>query len=317
MNEIRVLVTSAGTASAINVIKALRLQRELPIRILAVDADATAPGLYLADDHAAIPKSSDSDYIPELLRLCASHGILALYPIYSKEIEVVAENIQHFIDRDIRLLVSKAEIVRLCNDKRRVYNVVAKLGIHIPRLISDDNIPVFPIFAKPNTASGAQDAQLIEVEADWAYMRRKYPDFLYQEFISGPEYTVDVLCDNQSHLVVASPRLRLATKAGQSVKGKTVHEPRLVNLCATLCKSIGIVGPCNVQFIEHGDEFVFIEVNPRYAAGGLMLTVRSGANLPLLALKLMLGKSILPPKVQGGVMMLRYWDEVFIQQEKG
>lgn len=307
-----ILVTSAGTASAINVIKALRLQQDYTVRLLAVDADPTAAGLYIADEHAIVPKCSQANYIPELLQLAEKHQIRALYPIYSQEIEVIAAHASVFIERGIGLLLPKPDVVNLCNDKRRMYELAATLGISTPRMIGESDPLTFPLFAKPNTASGTTGAMRIEDKEDWDYMQSKYPNFIYQEFVQGLEYTIDILCDRQSNLIAGSPRLRLATKSGQSVKGKTVEEPQLVELCAKLCKAVGMVGPCNMQFIQRDDEFVFIELNPRYAAGGLMLTVHAGANLPLLALKLMLGKDITSPVISPDVTMLRFWEEVFL-----
>jgi carbamoyl-phosphate synthase large subunit len=312
---VNVLVTSAGTASAINVIKALRLQQDYAVRILAVDADPTAAGLYLADEHAIVPKCSQADYIPKLLKLSEEHQIRALYPIYSQEIEVVAAHAPRFIERGIGLLLPKPDVVTLCNDKRRMYELATTLGISTPRMIGESDPLIFPLFAKPNTASGTTGARQINDKEDWEYMKSKYPNLLYQEFVQGPEYTIDILCDHKSNLIVGSPRLRLATKSGQSVKGKTVDEPTLVKLCAQLCKAVGIVGPCNIQFIQRDDEFVFIELNPRYAAGGLMLTVHAGANLPVLALKLMLGQAVTPAAIRPGVTMLRFWEEIFVTGE--
>jgi carbamoyl-phosphate synthase large subunit len=309
----RVLVTSAGTASAINVIKALRLWKENPIHILAVDADPMAPGLYLADEHVLVPKCVQTDYIPILLNLCLTHQIQALYPIYSQEIEVVAKSASQFVKQGIGLLVPTPEVVNLCNDKRRMYELASKLGISTPLFLSQEKDPqTFPVFAKPNTASGTTDARKIDDYKEWTYMKSKFPNLIYQEFIAGPEYTVDVLCDRDSNVVVASPRLRLATKAGQSVKGQTVAAPDLVKQCTHLCKKVEMVGPCNLQFIQRDKEFVFIELNPRYAAGGLMLTVHAGANLPGLALKLMLGEAVVSPPIHPDVTMLRYWEEIFM-----
>ncbi len=310
-----VLVTSAGTASAINVIKALRLQQEHAVRLVAVDADETAPGLYLADAREIVPRCSHPDYIPTLLRLCERHRIRALFPIYSAEIAVVADHADQFGRCGIGLLLAKPDTLRLCNDKRRMYGVVAALGISAPRTLDDESGIRFPLFAKPNTASGTEGAGQINDATDWAYFKAKHPDFVFQEFVHGKEYTVDILCDAASHLVVCSPRLRLATKAGQSVKGRTVSEPRLTDLCARICQAIGMVGPCNIQFIQREEEFVFIEMNPRYAAGGLMLTVHAGANTPLLVLRLMLGENVVPPTVRSGITMLRYWEETFIAAE--
>jgi len=306
-----VLVTSAGTASAISVIKALRSQDTHPLRVVAVDADNTAPGLYLADDYAVVPKCTHRDYVSTLVQLCQKHQIRALYPIYSREVEIVAERFAAFQECGVALLLPDQAVIRLCNDKRRMYKLAESLGITIPRpAVAGEHIS-FPVFAKPNFASGSDGAMRINDETDWVYARSRYPDFLYQEFVDGIEYTVDGLCDRQSNLLVGAPRVRLAVKAGQSIKGKTVVEPDLVAASRLLSKAVGMVGPCNVQFIKRRDEVIFVEMNPRWAAGGLMLTVAAGANLPLLALQLMLGEEVIVPPIRAGVVMLRYWEEIF------
>lgn len=312
-----VLITSAGTASAVSVLRALRMQQEEPLGLVAVDADPTAPGLYLADHHHVIPKCAHPDYLPTLLRLCEEHRIRALFPIYSREIEVIAENAALFTERGIGLLVPPPDVVRLCNDKRRMYALVEALDIPTPRLIVEDRPETYPLFAKPNAASGSTGALRIDDARDWDYARAKFPDFLFQEFVEGPEHTIDGLCDRQSRLIVGSARVRLATKAGQCVKGRTVDAPDLLALCARICRAVGLVGPCNLQFIQRGDEHVFIELNPRYAAGGLMLTVHAGANLPLLALRLMRGQETAIPRVRPGVTMVRYYEEIILEEEAG
>ena len=67
--------------------------------------------------------------------------------------------------------------------------------------------------------------------------------------------------------------------------------------------------------MERKNKYYFIEINPRYAAGGLMLTVKAGANLPFLALKMMKGISINKKDLihKEGVMMTRYWEEIIIE----
>ena len=60
---------------------------------------------------------------------------------------------------------------------------------------------------------------------------------IYQEFIDGIEYTVDVLCDKQSNVLLSAPRKRLSTKSGQSVKGVTVNNYFLNEYVEKICKS--------------------------------------------------------------------------------
>ena len=53
-----------------------------------------------------------------------------------------------------------------------------------------------------------------------------------------------------------------------------------------------IIGPGNIQCILNKKRCYFIEINTRFAAGGLPLTVASGVNIPLICIKLMLGHKI-------------------------
>jgi carbamoyl-phosphate synthase large subunit len=313
---LRVLVTSAGTASAISVIRALRAQREIEVSILAVDTDPTAPGLYLADRRELVPPASNPDYVPALQALCQAYDVRALYPIYSREIELLTQHADGFCARGVRLLLPRAETVRRCNDKRAMYRLVSGLGISVPGEAGPGTGVPYPWFGKPNSGSGTSGTCVVRDSEDEAYFTATAPGLLWQEMVEGPEYTVDILCDQSHQAVVASPRLRLATRAGQSVKGRTVDDPELVARCGTICRAVEMVGPCNLQFIRRGRDFIFIEANPRYAAGGLMLTVAAGGNIPFLALQLMLNQGTPSPvSVRSGVTMLRYYEEIILQPE--
>ena len=160
-NKVKALVTSAGTASSINVIKALKCQREYEIEIIAVDADRTAPGLYLADEYTVVPKCLDYSYVPRLIQLCKHYQIKVLYPIYSQEIEIIAENISYFKDVGVCVLLPNASVVSLCNDKLKMYELVTQLGISVPQAFTDSEVS-FPLFAKPNKGSGSNNAIYVE-----------------------------------------------------------------------------------------------------------------------------------------------------------
>ena len=311
--EISILVTSAGTASATSVIRALKLQKQHKLHIVAVDADRSAAGLYLADEYTIIPPSSSPAYMPALLDLCRAKNIKAVFPIHSSEIEIVAKNAALLQKEGVATLLSDSETITLCNDKKRMYAEAEKLGLTYPRVYAAGEIKTFPVFMKPNTGSGTHHVAKIGDQEALEFYRRRNPDALFQECVDGAEYTVDCLCDRESNLVVASPRSRLSVKAGQTVKGLTESLPELEEICRKVCNAIHFRGPCNLQFIRKADRNYFIELNPRYAAGGLMLTVEAGANTPLLALELMLGLPVAKPVVKSGVLMVRYWQELFLE----
>lgn len=313
---IHVLVTSAGTASAINVIKALRLQREFELRIYAVDYDYTAPGLYLADKFELIPKSDSQNYIPAIIDFCSRMNISIIFPIHSCEIEVFAENQLAFEREGIQLFIPSITAIRKCNDKKLMCDLVRKIGILTPACYDlDDNLCKFPMIAKPNNRSGSRDQFKIKDPIDLAYVRQKYKEHLIQEWIDGTEITVDCLFGPESTLIVASPRLRIQVKAGQCVKGMTIRHDKIVELCLAIAKRINYSGPANLQFIINNNQPYFIEINPRFAAGGLMLTVNAGANIPWMILSWLINKNFGSYyEIQEGMIMLRYYEEVYLDK---
>jgi carbamoyl-phosphate synthase large subunit len=312
-NPITVLITSAGTASAINVIKALRRQSELPLRLLACDMDPSAAGLRLADEHHISPPASHPDYWPSILNLCDSLHVDALFPIHSSEIEFVAERAAELASHGVKTLLPEAKIIRLCNDKKLAVKAAMEAGIPVPASVSNAASTSFPLFTKPQTGSGSKNARRIDGPAELNFALRKDPDLIVQEYVEGVEVTVDALCDASGDLIVASPRERTEVKAGQSVKGITLDAPPLVEMTRRIVRAFGLIGPCNLQFILRDKEPVFIELNPRFAAGGLMLTVEAGANIPLIALKLIVGVNICQSETQAekGIRMTRYSEEIF------
>ncbi|WP_406656588.1 ATP-grasp domain-containing protein [Methanolobus sp. ZRKC2] len=316
MDEIIVLVTSAGVSSAINIIKSLKLQNEFKISIIATDLDELAPGLHLADhSYISPPISKTEEYLNFIYEICEKHNVSVLYPCYSKELAIISRAKDDFNRLGVKVLLSSPDVIDLCNDKMSASMKVEELGIPVPKIILNPNKFNLPLFSKPLEGSSSEGATYVDNYLKLHYLLNSTEKRIYQEYVSGDEYTIDVLCSNDSDVLFSGPRKRISTKSGQSVKGITINNDRLDDYVNSICKSFGVVGVCNIQFIEREEEFYFIEINPRYAAGGLMLTVKAGANLPLAALKLMLGFNIDKSELvhKPNIAMTRYWEEIIVE----
>lgn len=316
--SIRVLVTSIGTGSGVNVLKALRRQQDVPVELIGTDVDPSAAGLRLADRFYLTPRASSPDFIPEILKIAQKEKPLCLLPTFSGEIEIFAENQALLRSHEVLTLLPSAESVLLCNDKKRFGEFAAQIGVRVPRsyFILHPQGPFhfnFPVFVKPVVGSGNASSMKVDSAEELQRVLERDPFLLVQEYIVGTEVTVDVFTNSRFEAVAISPRLRLSVKGGQSVKGKTVPRQTYEKTIKKLCRVLRLVGTSNFQFMITDSELVLIEINPRYAAGGLMLTVEAGINTPLLVLKEILGMDINPGmcEAKSGVMMSKYWEEVF------
>lgn len=321
MNKVNVLVTSAGGASAINVMQALRSQNEIPVRLIGVDMNATAAGLHLADASYTVPKATESAFIPEVLKICKQEAVDVVVPILSVEMPVFAKRVDEFTCRGIDMLISRPEVIETCNDKWLTYSFFTETGVPTPQTWQPNQFPQkdklpFPIIIKPNVGSGTRHTYRVENFEQVKALLPLVPSPILQEFIEGQEYTIDLLADRQSNLLAAIPRERVRTSGGKSVVAKTITDPEMLGWVKKIIKQIGLVGAANIQCFRNGNSLLFTEINARFAAGGLLLAVAAGVNTPLLFLKLALGESVKPVyEYSTNFVMSRFLTQLFLKRD--
>ena len=317
--KVNVLVTSAGSAPAVSVIKALRQQKELDIALTAIDMDALSAGFYLADKYYRVNSSSDPDFLKELKGLCEKEDISFIIPIIDEELPVFARQKNRL--EKMKVLVNDLSVIELAQDKWRAYEFCRDKGIKCPltaKMGIDSSIDIdfnSPGILKPLRGRGSQGLFFINHKKELDNLSANMKEYIWQEKIEGKEYTVDILASLDGKILQAIPRQRIMVKSGQIYKGKTVKNPELMELASNIAEKFGINGPCNIQFIEKDNEFYLIEVNPKFAAG-LPLTVNAGINIPLLLIKMHIGTELSTDELEfkDNFYMLRYWEEVYFQK---
>ena len=153
---------------------------------------------------------------------------------------------------------------------------------------------------------------MIENKLELELVMRKFENMIFQEYLPGTEYTVDVLSDLTEKPIMAIPRIRIDTKAGISVKGKIVRNSMIENLCINTAETLGIRGPSCIQLKgSKNGKLKIIEINARFG-GGTIFTTLAGANFPAMLLELLSNNSLIIPKVSE-ITVLRYFEEIVIR----
>jgi len=316
---IKVLITAAGSTNGVNVISALRQQKEIPLYLVGADMDPLAAGMYLADAHYVVPKASSPDYIPRLIAICKKEGIEIVLPTYSAELPFLAAMKERLALAGLRLALSSREVYEITEDKRKTSEYFKRWNIPSPRLYEKREVREgrvrFPVVIKPNGASGSKDVVFARSPEDLHFFIARIKDSVVQDVAEGKEYTIDGVSDLHGKMIVASPRLRLEVRGGLAVKSITVKNDAMVRFTKKIVEGFGMVGPFNVQCFKKGTKLQFIEVNNRFPSGGLPLTVAAGCNIPLIVVKLLLGRKIPPARIKTGIMMTRYWDSVVLTKK--
>lgn len=299
----KILFTSVGRR--VELIQAFRKAAdELKIEVTIIGADIAedAPALYFCDKTQLVCRIKDSRYIPQLLEICESEKVDCLIPTIDTDLLLLAENKKCFEAIGTKVLVSEVDKVKLCRDKNYTAGYFVSLGLKSPLPVSSvekykqalmSGEVSFPAFIKPKNGSSSIDAYKVDNIDNLKLYAEKIEDYIIQPFISGREYTIDILCDYEGNPVYITPRERLAVRSGEVLKTKIAQDDTMI---AEMLKLIADYKPCGqitVQLIQDentGDNY-YIEINPRFG-GGAPLSMKAGADSAKAILKMLNGEKL-------------------------
>ena len=316
-----ILLTSVGRR--VELLKAFResmSRSNITGKIITTDLKRNAPAAFLADTAELVPRIDEPDYIDRLLDICDRHQIDLLIPLIDTELTLLSLHEQQFRDRGVTVLISSPLVNDICFSKKKTGLFFHTIGLKTPKIYQLDEVEDrnFPVLIKPDRGSASVGVYQIQNRTELNFFANYVKDSIIQEFISGEEYTIDILVNFQGKAISIVPRLRLETRAGETSKGTTVKNSALIAAAKYIVESLpGAIGCITVQcFLQPDGEIIFIEINPRFG-GGYPLAYRAGADFPLWLFQLCAGES---PQVQidgweDGLSMLRYDDAIFVKAE--
>jgi len=266
----------------------------LPGSIIVADVNPLSPAVHVADRAYRVPMADAPDYVDELVGICATEQVRLVVPTIDDELPRLGAASEVFAAIGTLVACSASSTTRLCNDKYETCRTLRGAGVPaaaswLPGALPEDLTP--PLFIKPREGRGAVGAYAIRTFEELAFFQQYVTSPVLQEYLDGPEYTIDVLCDFGGTPLSIVPRERVVIRAGVTDRGRTVNDPRLIALAQQACAVIPFRGPLNIQCRMRAGEPVIFEINPRFS-GGIPLTIQAGADFPQLLLKLALGRRV-------------------------
>lgn len=317
--EINILITSVSRKVwLVDAFKNALKQEGINGKVISADTNALSAGLYVSNRHYLVPSSSDQNFIPTILGICKKENIKLLIPTRDGELLSFAKNKEKFEQQGTCIMISNPEIIKMCNDKYRFYQFLTKNNIPTPKTYLSKQIDFslvhYPLLVKSRYGSGSRSVFKVKNEEELRFFINYVLNPVIQEFANGKEYTIDLLTDFNGKVLTLVPRERIETFCGESYKGKTIKDTKMIECAKNLAEKLGTIGHITVQCIKNDVGIKFIEVNPRFG-GGAILGVKSGANTPLLILRLINGKRLEPRigEFKENLIMLRYTKDLFIQ----
>jgi carbamoyl-phosphate synthase large subunit len=279
MGKLRVLVTSAGTSTAIGLIKSLQQSSDVEIFTADINDFVMLPlGAFEVAQHCVVPLATDADnYIAAISAAVALYKIDFVFPIHDEEIRVIS---QARSNGSIAVGAPNlsSEMVLACTDKLNMGRRCLENGIESPATFNAQQFseaPFYPVFVKPRYGVGSRGASVIEQEEQVARLDSEI-DFVFQEVCERPEVTVDVLSTEFGHVAVS--RERLEVKAGVSTKARVWYSPELAEIAGKIAAAFSLVGLFCFQVMKRDGRWFVTDINPR-CGGATAMTVAAGINL--------------------------------------
>jgi len=309
---ITIMRSGAGCLSAAALINELKNQG---VRVIGLDCNPLSAGLHLVDKSYVVPRGDAPGFLEEIIRICEVEKPDAMLSGPEEELLVLSQNKDLFAESGVLLLCPDYDAVKACADKLATYRVLQSYGIPTPEIYHGDDAR-FPCIVKPRFGRGGRDIFKAEDRPQLAFYLQKVDQPVIQEFVEGEEYTVDVFSDLAGTPLSIVPRVRLQVESGISVKGVTVYDEAIINYCNQIARKLKLIGPSCIQCIKIERRVAFTEINPRFG-GGSALSIKADPTIVANLIRITKRETPVPSDhFTKGLVMLRYYDEVFLTQDE-
>jgi carbamoyl-phosphate synthase large subunit len=197
--------------------------------------------------------------------------------------EFWSQNQAHFLEIGTRVAISPSKTVIECSDKLKFFQTLAAHNLPvIPTALDPDGLLSETYVVKERFGSGSHNIGLNLLAENARSFSQDLNSPIFQTFIRGTEYSVDVWRSRSGNLTVCSARTRDLIIGGEAKITSTVDNPDLVAISKSIADLLDVCGIAVIQFIIDARGGIWIiECNPRI---GGATTASVAAGLPLFEL---------------------------------
>jgi biotin carboxylase len=307
------------------------------MRIIALDMDRRAPGLYDAPDASyVVPPARSEEFVLALSRVLDESGADVLLPTVDEEIAALCrEPVLSHLSELVDFLLPGQEAAWRALDKYRTMFEAKRADLPVPETVVVPNFAEageradeigYPVVVKPSRSRGARGITYVgdegQLEEAWNSASTEGGQVLFQEFVPGPVFTVGTVCDGKGEIaasIVLVKTKEVPPTGGVAVSGRTVANPELQALGERYVTCIDWRGPGSVEvkLDERNGSYKLMEINPRLFGYNYLAAV-AGVNLAEVTVRLALGEELEPRRTyREGVSFVRAPHDIIIEEEIG
>jgi carbamoyl-phosphate synthase large subunit len=277
IDSFNILITSISRkVPLITAVRKATKNLNLACKLYGGDSHATCIARYFVDEFWQMPLQQELT-IEELINFCEKNKIKAIIPTRDGELPFFSAHCEHLAHHGVSCLISKQESIETCLNKLLFYQFLTPFNIPVIPTAKDIKLisgPAYVVKECFGAGSHAIGLHLNLAEAlDWS-KNLKFP--IFQPFIAGKEYSIDVYIDRNHSPRGAIARKRELVIGGESQITYSVHHQAMEDLCLKTADLLGLYGHAVFQVLcDASDQLHLIECNPRFG-GASTLSVEMG-----------------------------------------
>lgn len=342
MKNITVLTSACGAMFMPGFFKCLRENGERTIKIVGIDIIKNPFVGDLIDKYYQVPPYTADNYVDILLEICVKEKVDIFFPHISMELPIILDRLNDFKNIGVKVAITDNKTLNVANNKLKLYEYMKKKGLAVPKYYEIKNskelvekakklgFPDVPVVVKVTENSGSRGIRIVRdnFSRSEIFLNQKpnsfnismddmcktidecekLPDTIVMEYISGCEYTVDLLADHGETIYIAGRR-NYESSMSIAMGTYTEKKEEAYQLCKDIVSLLKLDGNIGFDFmLDENDNPVLTDLNPRITAT-IILYKEAGLNLPYLRVKQLLKEELPKISLRYGVEMRRkYWD---------
>ena len=323
MADKTVLITCVGGYYAYDTVRALRMDEELQLRVVGVDATPDVVNRHFVDAFHPVPMASEDPpgFVEAMLDICRRESVDVLIPGADEEALALAPVKDRFLEEGTTCAVQDAGTLELMGDKFGLFEDLSQRGIPLPEYDSVSTAsdlaqaaerlgyPERKVILKPgrgarglvlvdageseyshSSEARGYDVGSVDIVAEQLAGRGNDLGMMAMEYLPGDIFDVDCVADAGDTICMV-PRRRLAdTPWSRGVEGHRIERHQeMERITGEIAKalSLSFAFDCDFGTTASGEPGL-LEVNPRWS-GSVAAGLAAGVNVPVILVRTILG----------------------------
>lgn len=255
-----------------------------------------------------MPKYKDQTYKNSILSIVRNEKVDMVLSLSDIEITILSSYEEELKALNCILISLPHTMASICLDKFDFACFLSKNSILTPKTYETfksvwdalyHNKISYPIIVKERKGMGSKGVALIHNETELEYYSDINLDILekyvFQEYIVGVEYGIDIINDLKGDYYCSVTRKKISMCHGETEAATIIDHPTITSLAVRLSQLFKHKGnmDCDILQDNNGSLYV-IDMNPRFG-GGYIFSLAAGVDVPFLIHEWALSRAV--PKV--------------------